>query len=140
MKLNHNSQSLGQAFNLSDEQQNKITATIFYEIIDSNMKIEELFDSPDEAPRELTTLSGTMEACLNRVTTASEKLYTVWELGKIDNLKNTDNEKDSAHFMQLMAVTTMMYMSCNKDYEKFVQKFSKGIQGARDKFMGGGDI
>lgn len=133
MKLNHEAKSLGDAFNLSDNIQNRITATIMYEFINRQYQIEHLYDDVDDAPLELTTTSGMLEACINKASGAAEKLYTVWEFAKIEMLKRDKNK--IREFVGIMSLAAMTYSLVDKDYEKFCTKFSKGLDGAKTDFF-----
>ncbi len=137
MKLNHEAKSLGDAFNLSDNIQNRITATILYEFINRQYQMENLFDDEDDAPLELTTTSGALEACINKASGAAEKLYTVWEFAKMEMLKR--DKKNTHQFIGLMSLAAITYSFVNRDYDKFCDRLSKGLGEARSNFFNSHD-
>lgn len=137
MKLNHEAKTLGDAFHLPEDVQNRISATVLYEIVDKQFKLENLFDDVDDAPLEMRTTSGLLESCLNRASGAAEKLYMMWEFAKIEHLKNNKNRfKD---FMGLLSIATITYAMTDKNYENFCKRFSSGLSDAKREFLNSKD-
>lgn len=120
ISLNHEARSIGGAFGVSDERKSEIEATIFYEIIDSMMLVQSLFDDVDEAPVNLRAKSGWVEKVLDQMQTEEERLYSMWETCKIDHL--TDNDEKAKMFLALMS---MQYKMVNGDRDKFIKLFVK---------------
>lgn len=121
IELNHNSTTIGEAMGLSEDTQDIITASIFFDIVNNDFQITQLFDNIDEAPKEMKTSSGILERCLKRANNKQEELFIVWEFAKTDFARS--NPEHSKNFDGLLQSVAMMFLICNKDYDEFVKKF-----------------
>jgi hypothetical protein len=121
VQLNHNSSTMGEAMGISKDRQDVITASVFFEIVNNDYQVMSLYDDPEEAPREMVTTSGVLQKALSRVSNEQERMYMIWEFAKTDTVRNS---KMSDHFDKMLQAVSMIFMMCDKDYNKFVKRFT----------------
>lgn len=137
MVLNHNVNTMGEAMGVNKDRQDVITASVFYEIVNNDYQVQALYDDPKEAPREMVTTSGVLQKALLRVSNEEEKMYLVWEFSKTDTIRNS--RKLSNHFDKMLQAVAMIFLMCDKDYNKFVKKFIAFHKQAEDEIKSRGD-
>jgi hypothetical protein len=74
-KMDHSKESLEKAMGLSFYQMNYVSTVVLFERLSSHIMVKELYDHHDEAPLELTTMTGLLELSLARLTTVPEQAY-----------------------------------------------------------------
>ena len=119
--FDHEKSSVSGSLGIPEERAHAITAIVLYEIFNQEKLVFELFSSPEEAPRNLTTKTGVLETIFDNklVLTEQERIYATWEFCKMDSvLGNNSNEGKT-----LEKVMTFLFSTCRGDKEKFVTKF-----------------
>ena len=76
-KFNHEIDNFHQSIGISNELRTKCRERIFFTSLSNSIQREELFEDPDDAPRELHTVSGDLQRLLNGITDGLEYEYTL---------------------------------------------------------------
>jgi len=76
-KFNHENDVFHQSIGISNEIRTKCRERIFFTSLSNAIQTEELFEDPDDAPRELRTVSGNLHRLLNSITDNLEYEYTL---------------------------------------------------------------
>jgi hypothetical protein len=66
-KFNHEKENIHEALCLSDDVKNVVREKIFFSTFSTALAAEELFDSIDDAPSQLTTVTGILEKVIGLV-------------------------------------------------------------------------
>jgi hypothetical protein len=119
LKFNHEGSTMGAAMGLERNQEAVLLGNMFYEIVNRDFIMHDLYDNPEEAPIELRTTSGLLESCLKRCSTENERTFTIWEFSKTDFLRSTENKNLEGMLQAVM----MIYMMSDKKRDKFIEKF-----------------
>jgi hypothetical protein len=119
LKFNHEGATMGAAMGLEGNQEAVLLGNMFYEIVNRDFIMHDLYDDPEEAPIELTTTSGLLETCLKRCTTENERTFTIWEFSKTDFLRT----KEDKNLEMMLQAVMMIYMMSDKKRDKFIEKF-----------------
>lgn len=76
--FNHDTPKVAQALGVNSNTEDKCIEIIIFSTISNFLISEELFDSRDEAPSKLTTMSGDLEKALSLVNTDQERDYVLF--------------------------------------------------------------
>lgn len=76
-KFNHETDSFHESLGISNEIRTRCRERIFFTSLSNAFQREELFEDPDDAPRELHTVSGDMQRLLQSITDQLEYEYTL---------------------------------------------------------------
>lgn len=119
VKFNHEAGNMGLAMGIDDHRTDELDALVLFTMIDQTMMVESLFDDEDDAPFNLRTKTGLMEALFEDSNNEAERLYLVFEYSKLDQ-HMTHNH---AGFKDFMRGLTLLYKGADGDKEKFIEKF-----------------
>lgn len=145
LKLDHTKKSLNEAFGLSDFDEHYVKTAIVFETISNHIKVRDLYDSPDEAPAEMTSTSGVLEAVLKHATSQEMRDYMLLmfkagfhsvshSLAELESAKEEKEEKGEDPIRKLMRklvmtlkteglkVTIQKVRDCNHNFKKFVEQ------------------
>jgi hypothetical protein len=100
-KLNHKAENWEDSLGLSFYQRNFVSNAILFEALSARMLVKDLYDSPDEAPDELTTATGTLDLAFSHLRTPEEQTYCLLifrdvrseVLGLYEELEAMENKK-----------------------------------------------
>ena len=121
VKINHESKTLQQSLGIDDNRADSISAFVMFHMINQTYMIQHLYDSPDEAPRNMKTKTGVLENVLSEVSGDNEIILATWEAARFDAIIELDEE----HASKLLAMFSMMYMMADRKKDNFVNQFLK---------------
>lgn len=75
--FNHEKDSFHESLCIPNDMRTKCRERIFFTAISNALQKEELFEDPEDAPRELGTVSGDLQRCLRSITDQLEYEYTL---------------------------------------------------------------
>lgn len=128
IKFDHSADTLQKSLGISDERADILSATYFFESINKNFLVKELFDNPDEAPSNLTTKTGVLEAVFEDCETEEERLYVTWDGARHESYLKTNPKYETA----FLHMVTLTYALAEKDREKFIEIYKKFKRKAQD--------
>jgi hypothetical protein len=77
IEFDHTQDEIAKAIGLSAEQTQLCQERIFFSSFSNYLRTHNLFDSREEAPKDLTTFSGDLEQCLKLIQNPLEYQYTL---------------------------------------------------------------
>lgn len=75
IQFQHGKDEVSDSFSLTKNEATRVKLIIVFETIASDMKVKEFFTTPEEAPIELSSISGMLERCLELCPSMSMKAY-----------------------------------------------------------------
>lgn len=78
-ELNHEKSDVGSAFGLSFYEQHYIKSAILFEILSTIKLTKQIYNSIDEVPNNMSSMTGFMERALTHAKTLEQQLYMVFE-------------------------------------------------------------
>lgn len=118
LKFNHDTKTIQDSLGIDSSRADHISANILFEIINQAYLVKNLFDSPENAPSNLTTKTGLLERVFEETTNEAERIYATWEYSKIDlTLQKSETMQATLQGMALL------YSACDSDKDKFINKF-----------------
>lgn len=75
--FNHEKDSFHESLCIHGDMRTKCRERIFFTALSNALQKEELFEDPEDAPRELGTVSGDLQRCLRSITDQLEYEYTL---------------------------------------------------------------
>jgi hypothetical protein len=110
-KFNHHEETIHGAMNISRETMITCRERIFFCHFANSLQSIELFPSRDEAPRELTTVSGDLQRVLNMTHDALEYEVTLLNFNMYQKMASSafaqwqmENDKDSEHAIKIQVL------------------------------------
>lgn len=76
-KFNHENEQLPEAMGFTLEMDDLCRERILFSAISTHFIAQEFFDSPKDAPKNMNTITGILEKCLDICKDENEKLYTL---------------------------------------------------------------
>ena len=125
--FDHSTGDIVSAFGLTDDRATEITGSIIFTEIDKAFTAQSLYDKMEDAPREFTSKTAVLASVLDDMANNQEALFATYEWSKHIILKQTNKQYDS-----LLGVMTMLYMTSGQDKDKFLKKFVKKINEAKE--------
>ena len=116
IKFNHDGRSLAESMSISKDRKVEIEAIVLYTMIVREIMVKNLFDSRDDAPRNMSTKSGVLEKLLEYATDYTEAVYIAYEYCFLD--KRTD---DPIEGKMLCTVLAMKIKDLDLDEDKFIE-------------------
>jgi hypothetical protein len=77
IEFDHNQEDIANAIGLTEEQTQLCQERIFFSSFSNYLRTTTLFDSRDEAPKDITTFSGDLQHCLSLIQNPLEYQYTL---------------------------------------------------------------
>lgn len=77
IEFDHTQDEIAKSIGLSNEQTELCQERIFFTSFSNYLRTTNLFDSREEAPKDLTTFSGDLEQCLKMIQNPLEYQYTL---------------------------------------------------------------
>ncbi len=118
LKFNHDTRTIQDSLGIGKDRADRISANILFEMINQAFLIKNLFDSPDNAPSNLTTKTGLLERVFDETENEAERIYATWEYSKIDLTVQKSETMQAT--LQGMA---LLYSACDSDKDRFINKF-----------------
>lgn len=84
--FNHDAENFFEALNLDDEMMNLCKERVFFTTFTNALNVSEWFDSVDDAPSNIKTVTGDFEKCLNLIEDQKEYEYTLMIFHKTHDL------------------------------------------------------
>lgn len=118
-KFNHETDSFHESLGIPGDIRTKCRERVFFTAISNAFQREELFEDPDDAPRELRTISGDLQRCLQSITDQLEYEYTLMVFTNYQRMakdifgyykhlqENQDNREDRLKTMIIELVSEM---------------------------------
>lgn len=78
-KFDHSQESLGGVIGMSEYEQHYVKTAILFEILSTRIRVKDLFEDPEEAPVDMSTMSGLMEKALRHAKTFEQQIYVLME-------------------------------------------------------------
>jgi hypothetical protein len=78
-QLNHEKSDVGSAFGLSFYEQHYIKSAILFEILSTTKLTKQIYNSVDEVPNNMSSMTGFMERALSHAKTLEQQLYMLFE-------------------------------------------------------------
>lgn len=76
-EFNHETESFHESLGISDDIRVKCRERVFFNTFSNALQRQELFEDPDDAPKEMRTVSGDLQRCLRSITDQLEYEYTL---------------------------------------------------------------
>lgn len=76
-EFNHDVDSFHESMNISDATRTRCRERIFFNAMSNAIQRDNLFEDREDAPREMTTVSGDLQRCLRMITDQLEYEYTL---------------------------------------------------------------
>lgn len=76
-QFNHSVENFHQAMGIPDNIRTKCRERIFFSAISNALQVMDLFEDKDDAPKEMTTVTGDLQRCLRMITDPLEYEYTL---------------------------------------------------------------
>ena len=127
VQFNHNERNINRSLNITDERSDELDAIVMYNIINQTMMIRQLFDNPDDAPKNMRTKTGVLERCFESTNNEAERIYLVWEYAKLDMRVDKD-----VKLQAVLSGMALLYDAVNGDEETFIEKFVNFKNKAKD--------
>lgn len=144
VKFDHTQTDFHDCLGVSKYEMHYVKAAIVFETIASATKVVEFYNSPKEAPQDLTTISGNLERCLKHCKTDGQKIYLLLHFqtghrGTHEALEEASKSakdeitlkggdvgsilKNLVNVLKTegMRHTIAQIKKCNYDFEKFVE-------------------
>lgn len=118
-KFNHETDSFHESLGIPGDIRTKCRERVFFTAISNAFQREELFEDPDDAPRELRTISGDLQRCLQSITDQLEYEYTLMVFTNYQRMakeifgyykhlqENQDNREDRLKSMIIELISEM---------------------------------
>jgi hypothetical protein len=118
-KFNHETDSFHESLGIPGDIRTKCRERVFFTAISNAFQREELFEDPDDAPKELRTVSGDLQRCLQSITDQLEYEYTLMIFTGYQRMakeifgyykhlqENQDNKEDRLKSMIIELVSEM---------------------------------
>lgn len=146
-KLDHSAKTLGEVFGLSDYESNYVKSAIVFEVISTTILAKELFSDPNDAPDDMTTLSGIFQRAFAHAKTPEQQYLLMMEfrsgynrmMGELNSFEEVPTvpkdilEKDKMGIANILAQlvgklkslpiqhTIEKIKECNHDFDKFIE-------------------
>jgi hypothetical protein len=156
VKFDHTQTDFSACLGLSKYEMHYVKAAIVFETIASATKVVEFYDSPKDAPQELTTISGNLERCLKHCKTDGQKIYLLLHFqaghrGTHEALEEASKSSKKESMLkgddlgsvlkslvdvlksEGMRHTIAQIRKCNYDFDKFVETTLPEEGFAKDK-------
>ena len=76
-KFNHESETIPHALGFSDELDDVCRERVIFSTVSSHYITQEFFDDEDQVPKNLNTITGILQKCLETCKNENEQLYTL---------------------------------------------------------------
>lgn len=124
--LEHQSESLNQSFNISNERRIYLMGSIYFHYFYRNYLAETLFDE-DKVPDNFNRKSNVLEDILNEsCETVNEQIYAALEWGRWDGKLQDENKGTVIMMMMIDAKLAKL----KYDKEKFIDWFREKMENA----------
>lgn len=77
IEFNHNASDIATAMDISNLTERKCRERVMFCSFSNFVQVDELYDSREDAPKELTTFTGDLQRCLSMITDPIEYQYTL---------------------------------------------------------------